>query len=211
MKKVISILIVVFLSVSAFTQTQKETVFVISTDFGDITLKLYNETPKHRDNFIKLIKDGWFDGSEFHRVINQFMIQGGESANGVPDPGYMIDAEFRPEFFHKKGALAAAREGDRVNPERKSSGSQFYIVQGRKFNEQMLNMISKKANIQFTEEQKKVYKSLGGTPHLDGTYTVFGEVISGLNVVDSIAAVKTNKKMGNRPIEAVTMTMTILE
>ena len=204
-------LIFLFATASTFAQTEKETVVIIHTDKGDITVKLYNETPKHRDNFIELIKSGWFNGSEFHRVINNFMIQGGESARGVADPGYMIDAEFLPELVHKKGALAAAREGDMVNPERKSSGSQFYIVQGRKFSDQLLNMLEQKMNTKFTEKQREVYKTLGGTHHLDGAYTVFGEVISGLNVVDAIAAVKTNKDMGNRPIEPVTMTMEILE
>ncbi len=213
MKRIFSIVVLIFLfaTASTFAQTEKETVVIIHTDKGDITVKLYNETPKHRDNFIKLIKSGWFNGSEFHRVINNFMIQGGESARGVADPGYMIDAEFLPELFHKKGALAAAREGDVVNPERKSSGSQFYIVQGRKFSDQLLNMLEQKMNTKFTEKQREVYKTLGGTPHLDGTYTVFGEVISGLNIVDTIAAVKTNKDMGNRPIEPVKMTMEILE
>ncbi|MEA3280729.1 MAG: peptidylprolyl isomerase [Thermodesulfobacteriota bacterium] len=196
---------------STFAQTEKETVVIIHTDKGDITVKLYNETPKHRDNFIKLIKSGWYNGSEFHRVISNFMIQGGGSAKGKTDPGYKIDAEFLPKLFHKKGALAAAREGDNVNPKRQSSGSQFYIVQGRKFNDQYLNMFEQKANIKFTEKQREVYKKVGGTPHLDGAYTVFGEVISGLNVVDTIAAVKTNKNMGDKPIEPVTMTMEILE
>ncbi|MCD4771888.1 MAG: peptidylprolyl isomerase [Bacteroidales bacterium] len=213
MKRIISTFVLIFLftTASIFAQTEKETVFIIHTDFGDITLKLYNETPKHRDNFIKLIKSGWYNGSEFHRVINNFMIQGGESARGVSDPDYKIDAEFLPELYHKKGALAAAREGDMANPEKKSSGSQFYIVQGRKFNDQMLNMLEQKINIKFTEKQREVYKTIGGTPHLDGTYTVFGEVISGLDIVEKIAAVKTNKDVGNRPIEPVTMTMEILE
>ena len=213
MKKLLLPLLLMFLFVvsSTFAQVEKESVVIIHTDKGDITVKLYNQTPKHRNNFLKLVKNGWYDGSEFHRVINNFMIQGGESAKGVVDPGYKIDAEILPELFHKKGALAAAREGDNVNPERKSSGSQFYIVQGQKFNDQYLNMFEQKLNTKFTEEQRKTYKTIGGTPHLDGTYTVFGEVISGLNVVDSIAAVKTNKKMGNRPIEPVKMTMEILE
>ena len=127
MKRVFSTFVLIFLfaTASTFAQTEKETVVIIHTDKGDITVKLYNETPKHRDNFIKMIKSGWFNGSEFHRVINNFMIQGGESARGVADPGYMIDAEFLPELVHKKGALAAAREGDMVNPERKSSGTKI--------------------------------------------------------------------------------------
>ncbi len=204
-------LIFLFAAASTFAQTEKETVVIIHTDLGDITVKLYNETPKHRDNFIKMIKSRWYNGSEFHRVINNFMIQGGASAKGVADPGYLVDAEFLPELYHKKGALAAAREGDMGNPERKSSGSQFYIVQGRKFNDQMLNMFEQKMNIKFTKKQRETYKTLGGTPHLDGTYTVFGEVISGLDVVDKIAAVKTNKDMGDRPVEPVKMRMEILE
>lgn len=213
MKRIFSAFVLIFLftASSVFAQLEKETVIIIHTDKGDITAKLYNDTPKHRDNFIKLIKNGWFNGSEFHRVINEFMIQGGESAKGLTDPGYKIDAEIKADLIHKKGALAAAREGDAVNPKKQSSGSQFYIVQGRKFNEQYLNMIEKRLNKKLSEKQRKAYKTVGGTPHLDGDYTVFGEVISGLNVVDSIAAVKTNKEMGNRPIVPVTMTIEILE
>ena len=213
MKRFFSAFVIIYLFTAtlAFAQLEKETVIIIHTDKGDITAKLYNETPKHRDNFIKLIKNGWFDGSEFHRVINNFMIQGGENAKGAMDPGYRIDAEIHADLFHKKGALAAAREGDAINPKRQSSGSQFYIVQGQKFNDQYLNMFEQKANIKYTQKQREVYKTIGGTPHLDGAYTVFGEVISGLNVVDSIAAVKTNKEMGNRPVEPLTMKIEILE
>jgi len=113
-------------------QTQKpETLVVIHTSMGDITAKLYNDTPQHRDNFIKLVKEGWYNGSPFHRVISQFMIQGGGNANGKTDPGYTVPAEFLPNHFHKKGALSAARMGDQVNPKKASSGSQFYIVQGQ--------------------------------------------------------------------------------
>jgi cyclophilin family peptidyl-prolyl cis-trans isomerase len=188
---------------------EKETRVVIHTNYGDIKVKLYNDTPIHRDNFIELVKNGWYDGSNFHRVINQFMIQGGSGKNGAPDPGYTLPAEFRPNHIHKKGALAAARKPDQVNPNKESSGSQFYIVQGQVFNEGQLNQMSGRTGIVYTDEQKKLYETIGGTPHLDGSYTVFGEVVDGLEVVDAIAAVNTTK--GNKPVEPVTMTMEITE
>ncbi len=186
-----------------------ETLVLIKTPMGDITAKLYNDTPKHRDNFIKLVKEGWYEGSPFHRVINNFMIQGGGNANGQQDPGYTIDAEILPQHFHKKGALAAARMGDNVNPERKSSGSQFYIVQGQKYDANNLAMSGSRNGISYTDEQKKTYSTLGGTPHLDGAYTVFGEVVSGFEVIDKIAAVQTGRM--DRPVEEVTMSIEILE
>jgi len=182
---------------------------VIHTSFGDMTAKLYNDTPKHRDNFIKLIKEGWYEGSPFHRVIKGFMIQGGSNKDGRQDPGYQIDAEILPNHFHKKGALSAARMGDQVNPMKKSSGSQFYIVQGQVIEDSYLNMVTARTGHQFTEEQKEVYKTIGGTPHLDGGYTVFGELLSGFDVLDKIAAVKTGR--ADVPVEAVTMTIEILE
>ena len=186
-----------------------ETVVVIHTDYGNITAKLYNDTPIHRDNFIKLVKEGWYNGSPFHRVINRFMIQGGGNKSGKQDPGYTLEAEIKPNHFHMKGALAAARMGDQYNPERRSSGSQFYIVQGQVVDDRYLNAVTAENGHQFTGEQKKVYKTIGGTPHLDGGYTVFGEVIDGLTVVDAIAAVKTGP--GNQPINPVIMTIEILE
>jgi cyclophilin family peptidyl-prolyl cis-trans isomerase len=186
-----------------------ETLVLIKTSMGDITAKLYNDTPKHRDNFIKLINEGWYEGSPFHRVINNFMIQGGGNANGQQDPGYTIDAEILPQYFHKKGALAAARMGDNVNPERKSSGSQFYIVQGQKYDANNLAMMSSRSGVSYTDEQKKAYSTMGGTPHLDGAYTVFGEVVSGFEVIDKIAAVQTGRM--DRPVEEVTMSIEILE
>jgi cyclophilin family peptidyl-prolyl cis-trans isomerase len=191
-------------------QAQKpETLVLIKTPMGEITAKLYNDTPKHRDNFIKLIKEGWYEGSPFHRVINNFMIQGGGNANGKQDPGYTIEAEILPHYIHKKGALAAARMGDNVNPQRRSSGSQFYIVQGQKYDANNLAMMSSRTGKQYTDEQKETYSTLGGTPHLDGTYTVFGEVVSGFEVIDKIAAVQTGRM--DRPVEEVTMSIEILE
>lgn len=214
MKKLI-ILIVIMVAGNnfAFSQenTKKETIIVIHTQYGDITAKLYNDTPKHRDNFIKLINEGWYEGSPFHRIIKSFMIQGGGNADGRPDPGYTIPAEFNPKYYHKKGALSAARMSDQVNPKKESSGSQFYIVQGNKVPENQLASYSRKTGVNYTDEQKQVYKTLGGTPHLDGAYTVFGEVIMGLDVVDKIAAVKTNKMKGDRPVEELTMTIEIVE
>lgn len=208
MKKIL----IALMLLSAFAvqaQEKAETLILIKTSYGDITAKLYNDTPKHRDNFIKLIKEGWYKGSVFHRVIQNFMIQGGGNAQGVADPGYTIDAEFVPAHFHKKGALAAARMGDNVNPQKKSSGSQFYIVQGQKFDANSLAMMSARSGITYTDEQKKIYATLGGTPHLDGAYTVFGEVVSGFDVIDKIAAVKTGP--GDKPLEDVSMTIEILE
>ena len=170
---------------------------------------LYNDTPQHRDNFIKLINEGWYEGSPFHRVIKNFMIQGGGNANGKTDPGYTIPAEFKTNHFHKKGALSAARMGDQVNPEKRSSGSQFYIVQGKRVDDRTLNAMSAQTGFVYTEEQKQVYKTIGCTPHLDGGYTVFGEVIDGFQVIDLIAAVPTDP--GNAPIKKVTMTIEIVD
>jgi len=208
-KNVLLVLSLIF-SIQIMAQTEKpETLVVIHTKFGDMTAKLYNDTPKHRDNFIKLIKEGWYNDSPFHRVIKDFMIQGGQNKDGRLDPGYQIDAEILPNHFHKKGALAAARLGDQVNPMKKSSGSQFYIVQGQKVDDNYLNMVTTRTGHTFTEEQKEAYKTVGGTPHLDGGYTVFGELLSGFDVLDKIAAVQTGR--GDVPVEPVTMTIEILE
>ncbi|HMZ89705.1 MAG TPA: peptidylprolyl isomerase [Chitinophagales bacterium] len=190
----------------------------ISTTYGDMLVKLYNETPAHRDNFIKLVKEGYYNDLLFHRVIKDFMIQGGDpdSRNAGPNvqlgaggPNYKIPAEIKPGLYHKKGALAAARQGDQVNPSRASSGSQFYIVQGKRSTEAELNNISRGYGVNFSPEQKKVYETIGGTPFLDGSYTVFGEVVKGLEVIDKIAAVKT--MYGDRPAEDVKMKITIAE
>lgn len=194
----------------AQTSTQKsETRVQITTDFGNIIVKLYNDTPKHRDNFVKLVKGGWYNGSPFHRVIAGFMIQGGGNDDGRQDPGYTIDAEILPKYYHKKGALAAARQGDQVNPQKKSSGSQFYIVQGSIYSNENLNGFEQRYGKKYTEEQRKAYTTVGGAPHLDGAYTVFGEVVSGLDVVDKIAAVQ--RDAGDKPLKPVKMTMKILE
>ncbi|MGB1242706.1 MAG: peptidylprolyl isomerase [Chitinophagales bacterium] len=191
----------------------------ISTDFGDMTVSLYNRTPKHRDNFLKLAKEGFFNGTLFHRVINQFMIQGGDPDSkdapadkqlGSGGPGYTTPAEFDfPDLYHKKGALSAARLGDRGNPQKASSGSQFYVVQGKKTMPQELQQLEQRANIKYTPEQIETYRTIGGTPFLDANYTVFGEVVEGLDVIDKIAVVKTAP--GDRPLEDVKMTVTIVE
>ena len=211
MKKLIALTLllnVVFIS-NIFSQDDKQVKVLISTDYGDMTVVLYNETPQHRDNFVKLVNEGWYEGSPFHRIIKNFMIQGGQNADGRLDPGYKVPAEFVPGKFHKKGALAAARQGDNVNPEKASSGSQFYIVQGTVMSEQQVINFSKRSGINYTDEQIEAYTTVGGTPHLDGSYTVFGEVIDGMDVIDKIAAVKTDK--GNKPVESVTMSMKIIE
>ena len=242
-------------------ENEKRTLVKLETTMGYITVALYNETPKHRDNFIKLVKEGVYDSTLFHRVIKQFMIQAGDpdSKNasdtamlGSGDVGYTIPAEFNPKFFHKKGVLAAARQGDDVNPEKASSGCQFYIVTGRKFTEPQLLGMENKINEQreealfdslarqhmkeiykmrkagdnagllelqdtleaqareladkeekfrFTPEQIKAYSTIGGAPHLDGSYTVFGEVTEGMEVVDNIEIAKTNR--ADRPIENI--------
>ena len=207
MKK-ICLIICILLGMTTQAQ-EKETLVLIKTSLGDITFKLYNDTPLHRDNFIKLINEGWYNNSPFHRVINNFMIQGGHNQDGRVDPGYTIPAEFRSNHIHKKGALAAARQGDQVNPKKASSGCQFYIVQGNVLTEAHIQMYKQRYGLTFTEEQVEAYTTVGGTPHLDGEYTVFGEVVEGLDVIDKIAKVKTGYM--DVPVEAVTMTIEILK
>ena len=187
----------------------KETVVVIETNYGTIKAKLYNDTPLHRDNFIKLVNEGWYNGSPFHRVINNFMIQGGQNADGRMDPGYTVPAEFKDNHFHKKGALCAARQGDQVNPKKASSGSQFYIVQGQVFDDKKLEIYEERLGKIFNAAQRQAYKTVGGTPHLDGDYTVFGEVTEGLDVVDRIAAVKTGYM--DVPVEPVIINKITIE
>lgn len=243
-----------------------ETQVVMHTSMGDIQLKLYNETPKHRDNFIQLVKDGTYNGLLFHRVIKDFMIQGGDVTSkdapmnkslGAGDLGYTVPAEFNyPKYFHKKGALCAARTGDEVNPERASSASQFYIVTGKKYSDAELNQMEKqlenrlkqsifarlqaenkpkimeyyrsgnkgelailrdtligkteleaekrKDEAKLPKEIREIYKTEGGVPFLDNQYTVYGEVVKGIEVVDAIQQVKTNRQ--DRPTENVVIT-----
>lgn len=246
-----------------------ETTVRLETTMGNITVKLYNETPRHRDNFIKLAKEGVYDNTLFHRVIKNFMIQAGDPESktasdtaslGSGDVGYTVPAEFNPKFIHKKGALAAARKGDEVNPEKESSGCQFYIVTGQVFTEEQLldverrmrdaqltaifntlaqkrikdiykmrragdndglmalqdelekkayEMMEKETPVKFTPEQVKAYTTLGGAPHLDGSYTVFGEVVDGMDVIDRIQKVKTNRK--DRPEENIRILKVVVE
>lgn len=190
----------------------------ITTDSGVIILKLYNQTPLHRNNFIKLVKAHYFDSLMFHRVIKNFMIQGGDPDSKYARPGallgnggpkYTIPAEFDSALFHKRGVLAAARESDDVNPKRESSASQFYIVQGKVFTDKELDAAEKKRNIVIPEYRRKVYRTIGGTPHLDMKYTVFGEVVSGLEVVDKIAAAKTDSN--NRPVQDIRMKIRLIK
>lgn len=264
MKKILLISFVFsvfFLSCTMDKKEQKEDqLYKIETIYGDMIFKLYDATPLHKANFEKLIDQGYFDGLLFHRVIDSFMIQGGDpdSRNAEPGemlgnggPGYTIPAEFVDTIFHKKGVIAAAREGDNVNPEMRSSGSQFYIVQGKVFSDEDIEKVEDRINAsrlnklitQYIEEAKeeafntggivdyqvivpaarekaekefkkqgyykipdfkrKVYQTIGGTPHLDNAYTVFGEVIEGLEVIDKIAAVETDEN--DRPVKDVKM------
>ena len=208
-KMILAVLVLVGMTCTAQQKQEKETVVVIETSMGTIKAKLYNDTPKHRDNFIKLINEGWYNGSPFHRVIKDFMIQGGQNADGRLDPGYTIPAEIMNNHFHKKGALAAARQPDQVNPKKASSGSQFYIVQGKKFDEAWLDMYEDRSGKVFSARQRQAYQTVGGSPHLDGDYTVFGEVTEGLDVVDKIAAVKTGNM--DVPLEPVTIKSITIE
>jgi cyclophilin family peptidyl-prolyl cis-trans isomerase len=185
------------------------------TSMGSITVRLSDSTPLHRDNFLKLVKQGYYDSVLFHRVINQFMIQGGDpdskhAALGLPlgegGPSYTVPAEIRTTLFHKKGALAAARQSDDVNPQRASSGSQFYIVQGRPFSDGRMDTLetTRLNGRKIPAEWRQVYKTVGGTPHLDQNYTVFGEVVKGLEIVDKIAVVATSKgEDRDRPLQDV--------
>lgn len=240
----------------------------IQTTLGDIIVRLYDETPQHRDNFVKLAKEGYYDGTLFHRVIKDFMIQGGDPDSkgapagkmlGVGGPDYTIEAEIKSGLYHKRGALAAARQGDEVNPERRSSGSQFYIVWGQVYNEGQLRQFSKQMEMQqmqtvfnalakehhdeimqmrrernraglqelqeklaaeaeaqvkaqgagMTDEQRAIYSTVGGTPYLDGQYTVFGEVEEGLDIVEMIQQSKTAR--GDRPVDDIEMRVVVME
>ena len=194
----------------------KETRIKITTDLGNIVLKLYDSTPLHRDNFIKLVKQGFFDSLMFHRVISGFMIQGGDPTSKTAPAGTMlgagggdmqrIPAEFVGSYIHKRGALAAARDG---NPEKASSACQFYIVDGSPVTDDMLNGLEMQTGKKYTVEQRAIYKSLGGTPMLDTNYTVFGETISGQDVIDRIAEMP--KDGNNRPFTDIRMKIEIVK
>lgn len=200
MKKLLLTLLSLGLLTTAWAgkkKTNPNTV-VIETEYGNITLVLYDNTPKHRDNFLKLANEGFYDSTLFHRVIPQFMIQGGDpdskkAAAGTPlgngDVGYRIDAEINDTNFHQYGAVAAARDN---NPNKSSSGCQFYIVVGKKFTGEQLDGMSKQNGRNYTPAQREVYKTIGGTPHLDGNYTVFGQVVEGMDVVEKIVAEPRN-------------------
>ncbi|MCO4805477.1 MAG: peptidylprolyl isomerase [Flavobacteriales bacterium] len=270
--KLSSQLTVLFLSLALLSSAQeKRPRLLIETSEGNMVIELYNETPQHRDNFLKLAKDGFYDGTIFHRVIKEFMIQGGDPGSkeagatnlGSGGPGYTVEAEILPQFIHKKGALSAARQGDQANPERRSSGSQFYIVQGKISDDPMLEQMELRCNqaltqqvqraffmapenkeyleriqkaqterdevalkslsdevqpmiearmkdkgFKYTQDHKDLYKTIGGTPFLDQQYTVFGEVVEGLDVIDKIAAVETNS---DRPLSDIKMTVKLLD
>ena len=208
-KLILAVLVLLGLTCQAQKTTEKETVVVINTSMGTIKAKLYNDTPQHRDNFIKLVNEGWYNGSPFHRIIKEFMIQGGQNADGRLDPGYRVPAEIKDNHFHKKGALCAARQPDQVNPKKASSGSQFYIVQGKVYDDKTLDMFESRMGKVFNARQRQAYKTIGGTPHLDGDYTVFGEVTEGLDVVDRIAVVKTGYM--DAPVDPVTIISITIE
>ena len=222
MKKFFFLCISLFLVVVCFAQKDstikkkdRKRDVLMQTTMGDIVIRLSDSTPLHRDNFLKLVKVGYYDSLLFHRVIKDFMIQGGDpdskrAAAGKPlgsgSPGYTVPAEFRKTLFHKKGVIAAARSGDNVNPTKASSGSQFYIAQGKVFTDAGLDSLEtfRLNGRKIPAEQRAVYKTVGGTPHLDQGYTVYGEVVTGLDVVDKIAAVQTSKAQDrDRPLQDV--------
>jgi len=199
-------------SKKVFVEAPQECLVLLQTRYGDMVIELYNETPKHRDNFIELVEKGYYNDLLFHRVIQGFMIQGGDprsknaspnSALGSGGPGYVIPAEISAKHVHIKGALCAARQPDGVNPKKESSGSQFYIVQGQKMTDASLEQMQISNGVNYSKEQKALYKELGGTPQLDLEYTVFGRVIEGLEVIDLIAEIKTTKT--DRPMKDVKM------
>jgi len=209
---------ILFLAIAMllFSCDRRHTYAEIVTDKGIMKVMLYNNTPNHRDNFIKLAEEDFYNDLLFHRVIPNFMVQGGDpDSEGAPPgrllgqggPGYELDAEI--ESPHIKGALAAARLGDQVNPERKSSGSQFFIVHGRTFTDTELDQIEQQNGITFTEEERAFYKETGGAPFLDGQYTVFGQVVEGIEVIDKIATVQTDG--ANRPLQDIKMKIRILK
>jgi len=210
---ILNVLLAIFVipTYSQGNDAPKNQVIVIETSMGNIEILLYYDTPLHRDNMIKLATENYYKDQIFHRIIKNFMIQGGDPHSvgapkgqrlGTGGPGYKIPAEFRANHLHKKGVIAAARMGDKVNPNKESSGSQFYIVQGQVYTpEQLAAMQSAGQRRPFTPKEIEIYSTVGGTPHLDGAYTVFGEVIKGMDVVDKIAAVATDNY--DRPVEDI--------
>lgn len=267
-KKLILFIAMFMASIMGMEAKEKENLVKIECEYGTMIVRLYDDTPQHRDNFLKLVKEGFYNDLLFHRVIKDFMVQGGDpDSKGAPagkqlgagDVGYTVSAEFvYPTHYHKKGALAAARQGDQVNPEKRSSGCQFYIVQGKKYNENELNQMERalgqkamqarfdqlvqenkdsikamrinrdqaglqalqdklvktvetefkdKQSVKMPEQMRKDYMEIGGTPFLDNEYTVFGEVVEGLDVIDKIAAVETNP--GDRPKTDIKMKVKI--
>ena len=197
----------------SFCMAQERAEVLMETSEGNIRIQLYNETPLHRDNFLRLVKAHYYDSLLFHRVIKNFMIQGGnrntrqaeftpEFANLCDSLDYTIEAEFRlPKLFHKRGVIASAREGDDVNPQKRSSSTQFYFVWGRKYSERAMEFTESRLDIELTPEMREAYMTVGGTPHLDGSYTVFGEIVEGLDVVERIQNVATDE--GDRPLQPV--------
>ncbi len=190
----------------------------VTTDSGTIILMLYDKTPLHRDNFVKLVKEKFYDGLLFHRVVNNFMVQGGDPDSRNAKPGarlgdgslkYTIPAEFDTTLFHKRGALAAAREADESNPTKASSSTQFYIVDGQTFTDSQMDRIEEKNKVGIPQNHREFYKTVGGTPFLDMSYTVFGEVIGGMDVVEKIA--NSPKDENNRPLHDIKMEMEIIK
>lgn len=219
MKKLFTTIYLCFICLALFAKAPKHQYVRIKTSYGECIIRLYNETPKHRDNFIKLAKKGFYNGTLFHRVIQNFMIQGGDPSSkdtvkakpgaelGNGDVGYTIPSEFRDSLFHKRGVLAAARDD---NPAKASSGCQFYIVEGKRFTDGKLDTLeqTRLKGRKIPAWQREYYKSVGGAPHLDQNYTVYGEVVSGIDMVDRIAAVKKDER--NRPLENIPMTVELL-
>lgn len=217
MKWIKRLLILSFILALGFQLSAQHRKVKIKTPYGKMVFTLSDETPQHRDNFIKLVKDHFYDGLLFHRVIKDFMIQGGDPGSknaksgeqlGNGDVGYSIPAEFRGDLFHQKGALAAAREPDFVNPQKASSGCQFYIVQGKKYTDEQLDQIEKRTGHSFSQKQRHVYKTIGGTPFLDGNYTVFGQLVKGMDVLDKIASEPTDDH--DRPKKDIPMKIRIV-
>lgn len=217
LKKILALLIICLLSFSSWAAKPRNEYVRIRTDYGVTIIKLYNETPLHRDNFIKLVKEGFYNGLLFHRVIKDFMVQGGDpesrnAAKGVElgegDLGYLIPAEFRDSLFHKKGALAAARD---ENPDKASSAAQFYIVEGKTFTDGALDSLEtlRMEGRKIPDYQREVYKTIGGVPYLDQRYTVFGEVIQGMDAIDELEEVATDAK--DRPLVDQKMEITLLK